>query len=85
MINACDDFAVSDREQEHDLRVEAAMRGERSCVVSYLRRTANDYRKMASRALADTRQNKLVADRWNSAARHIDELARAIEVGGHWR
>lgn len=86
MINACDDFAGADEhEREHDLRVGAAIRGERSAIVSFLLRAAKDRRKHAAALLADTQQGKAEADYYGGLGAELEWAAEKIQEGRHWR
>ena len=58
---------------------------ERDAVCSFLRRKAADCRRMASNALADSMQNRPLADRWEDRAEVCEEAAEQINAEQHWR
>lgn len=62
-----------------------AASSERAAVVRYLRRAIVATRHRAANLRADTSQNEPDARQQDAIAVAIDELAKAIENGRHWR
>jgi hypothetical protein len=73
------------RECEHRGAEVARLRSDRNVVVSYLRRWANENRRHANALLADTMQNKPLAEQWERDAKILEDAAKAIEEERHWR
>lgn len=58
---------------------------ERSCIAWFLRRKATDCLGHAQRLRADSSQNLGDARLWEAQANVLEEVAREIDEGGHWR